>query len=323
MLTWQQREVQIDRPVVPTRAHYCVGCGDRCHTVVARGTDYQYGTTDQSFHWCRCNQCGHFYINPIPTEAALSLIYPDDLKNYGDFDIRPSLAFRIKAMLDGRRLRRLSRHLKPGARLLDVGCAAGMLLDVAKRYCPNIHVYEGLEISEAAAARAKQKGYKVYIATIEAAELPANYYDLIIMQQVIEHVHDPIAVLVKLRSSLRNGGQLIMETPNLYSWDYAMFSRGFWEGYHIPRHFNLWTNEGMRRLVLSVGFSEFQYRKRIKPVHWTVSLQNWAIGTHKPDFLVRFFNLKNPLLLFIFGSIDVLQLALFGKASDVQYIATK
>jgi len=309
--------------MVPTRANHCVVCGDKAHTVVATGTDYQYGTTDQCFDWCRCNQCGHFYIDPLPTEAALSVIYPDNLKNYEEYDLKPGLAFRIKARLDGARLRTLANPLKPGARFLDVGCAAGILLDVAKRYCPNIQVFDGLEISQAAAARARSKGYKVYIATIETAPLPEDYYDLIVMQQVIEHVHDPSAVLVKLRSALRRGGRLVMETPNLDSWDHSVFSRGFWEGYHIPRHFNLWTNEGMRRMALAAGFSDLQYKKRIKPVHWSVSLQNWAVGTHKPDALVKFFDLRNPLLLAVFGAVDVVQLALFGKASDVQYIAVK
>src|SRR5262245_19311975 len=116
---------------VPTRPNRCVVCGENAHTVVATGTDYQYGTTNLTFHWCRCNRCGHFYIDPIPTEAALSVIYPNNLKNYEEYDDRPGLAFRVKAMLDGRRLNSVASHLQPGARLLDVGCAAGILLDVA------------------------------------------------------------------------------------------------------------------------------------------------------------------------------------------------
>lgn len=134
-----------------------------------------------------------------------------------------------------------------------------MLLDVAKRHCPNIQVLEGLETSEAAAVGARRKGYKVHIATIETADLPQEYYDLIIMQQVIEHVHNPRAVLAKLHSALRKGGRLVMETPHLNSWDHALFRRGYWEGYHIPRHFNLWTVEGMRTMVEQAGFNHFRF----------------------------------------------------------------
>ena len=309
--------------LVPTRQQTCVVCGAQDSTIVATGADYQYGTTNQKFFWCRCDWCSPLYINPVPTESALALIYPDNLKNYEDFDVRPGLAFRVKSMLDGRRLRQLTAGLTPGSRLLDVGCAAGMLLDVVRRECPNISVLDGLEISEAAAVGARKKGYNVQIATVETASLPTDYYDVIMLQQVIEHVHDPRGVLVKLRSALRPGGRLVMETPNLYSWDHQLFRNGYWEGYHIPRHFNLWTNDGMRQLVQGAGFSGFALQKRIKPVHWTLSLQNWAVATKKPEMLIRFFNLKNPILLVIFGVIDVVQLSLFGKASDVQYVATK
>ncbi len=307
--------------MIPTRPHACVVCGSREHVVVASGTDYQYGTTDQVFNWCKC-RCGHHYIDPLPSEAALSTIYPDTLKNYADFDADPGLAFRVKGFLEGRQVKRLAARVPEGGRLLDVGCAAGMFLDVVKRNCPNITVLEGLEISRAAAERATAKGYKVYISTIEQADLPESYYDLICLQQVIEHVHDPRAVLTKLRRSLRPGGSVILETPNLESWDHALFRGGFWEGYHIPRHFNLWTAEGMARMLREVGYAEVCTKKRIKPVHWTLSLQNWAIGTHKPQPVIDFFNLKNPLGLVLFGGLDVLQLGLFGKASDIQYVAS-
>jgi 2-polyprenyl-3-methyl-5-hydroxy-6-metoxy-1,4-benzoquinol methylase len=311
------------RVTIPTRPHACVVCGGRDHTVVATGTDYQYRTTDQQFRWCECKICGHLYIDPIPSEDALALIYPETLKNYADFDANPGLAFRVKAYLDGRRLRKLAKDLPDGGRLLDVGCAAGMLLDVAKRHCPNLHVLDGLEISEAAAAGAKQKGYRVQISTIENADLPDAYYDLVVMQQVIEHVHDPRAVLRRIRSTLRPGGRLVMDTPNLYSWDHRLFGNGYWEGYHIPRHFNLWTTEGMARIAREAGFTSISFRKRIKPVHWTLSLQNWAVGTGKRGAVTRFFDLRNPLLLIPFGVVDAMQLALFDKASDIQYVAVK
>jgi SAM-dependent methyltransferase len=299
-------------------------CGGSGCTTITTGTDYQYATTDQSFDWCRCPDCGHLRIDPIPTEAALETIYPDDLMNYAEFDEQPGLAFRVKAFFDGRRLRALSAGVPAGGRLLDVGCAAGMLLDVARQSCPNLEVLDGLEISAAAAAGAIGKGYHVTISTIEAADLPADYYDLITMQQVIEHVHDPRAVLAKLRAALRPGGRLVMDTPNLGSLDQRVFNRrGYWEGYHIPRHFNLWTPAGMQRIVTEAGFASMTTKKRIKPVHWTLSLQNWAIGTRKPRWLIRFFDLRNPLLLAVFGVVDLAQLVLFGKASDVQYVATR
>ena len=73
----------------------------------------------------------------------------------------------------------------------------------------------------------------------------------------------------------------------------------------------------MTKMVLETGFKQLVHRKRIKPPHWTIGFQNWAIGTKKPKFVIDFFYLKNPLLLVLFGVVDVFQLLLFGKASDV------
>jgi len=100
-----------------------------------------------------------------------------------------------------------------------------------------------------------ERGRTVSVVTdaIETLDLPADYYDLIVMQQVIEHVHNPPAVIAKLRSSLRSGGRLVMETPHLWSWDHLLFRSRYWEGYHIPRHFNLWTVDGMRKSGLLPG----------------------------------------------------------------------
>ena len=309
--------------IVTTRAHICVVCGSRESDLVATGTDYQYKTTAQLFKWYCCKGCKHFFINPIPDENSLNIIYPSTLKNYEDFDIHPSIAFKVKSWLDGIQLRRLALRAGEDGRLLDVGCAAGMLLDIARLHCPNLKTLHGLEISEEASISAVRKGYFVYHSTIENTNLPANFYDIIFMQQVIEHVHNPRAVLEKLRQSLRHGGCLVIETPNLGSWDQSFFNSGYWEGYHIPRHFNLWTIEGMKKMINEAGFSDFSYRKRIKPVHWTLSLQNWAINTKKPSWVVKFFDLRNLFLLIVFGLVDFFQLILFDKASDIQYLATK
>jgi SAM-dependent methyltransferase len=298
-------------------------CGSNRFTVVAQGTDYQYGTTSKIFSWQHCSDCQHLYINPLPTPESLPILYPSNLKNYDEFDRKPGLAFRVKAFLDGRNLKALARDIAPGGRLLDVGCAAGMLLDVARKYCPNLSTIEGLDISEAACIGAKRKGYQVYVSSIEAAELKSDYYDLIYMQQVIEHVHEPAKVLTKLLGALKPGGRLVLETPHLYSLDHQLFSSGYWEGYHIPRHFNLWTEQGMRQLASRCGYSNIFVRTKIKPVHWTLSFQNWAIGTRQPELIIKFFSLGNPFLLVLFGVIDVLQLKLLGKASDVQYILIK
>ena len=210
----------------------------------------------------------------------MSIIYPVNLGNYAKFDASPGLAFRFKSVLDAKSIKKFTTT-KEGARVLDVGCAASRLLNVFSSKFHNYTKLHGIEISEQAAEAAKKKGYKVSIATIEEAELQDNYYDTIILQQVIEHVHDPMRVLAKLFKKLRGGGRLIMETPALHNWDHKLFKQGTWEGYHLPRHFNLWLESGMEDDLKKVGFDSVIINYKLKPVHWTLSVQNILRMTKK------------------------------------------
>jgi len=301
--------------------HGCCVCGAAEHRTVAYGRDWQYRTVDRSFSWATCLHCGHFYVTEIPQKAEVGRLYPVSLKNYEDFDRNPGVAFRVKAYLDGRSFRRISKHLPPGSSLLDVGCASGMFLDAVRAYCPNFTRLEGVEISPEAGRVAERKGYHVHKGLIEDVESGATY-DAIVLQQVIEHVFDPVETLAKLWRMLKPGGLLMMETPSLDCLDRALF-RGYWEGYHIPRHFNIWTEQGMGSLLAKAGFVNFRVERKIKPVHWTLSLQNLALERQWPRFALKFFDLRNPVLLAGFGIIDLLQLVLFRKSSDVRYLATR
>lgn len=306
------------------RQHHCYRCGPARSEVVATGTDYQYGTTDEVFNWRSCARCGHHFIDPIPNERSLSIIYPNELGNYDNFDADPGLAFRIKSILDSKSLKAFTSKRKR-ARVLDVGCAAGRLLDIFSRQFTNYTVLHGIEISEAAAKVARKKGYNVFISTIEEAKLSDGFYDTIILQQVIEHVHDPMKVLAKLFKKLRSGGRLIIETPALHTWDHKIFKQGAWEGYHLPRHFNLWLESGMKEDLKKVGFDSVAIKYKLKPVHWTLSIQNILRITKKARWLDKrlHMNAKLPVEMFIFTLVDLLQRTTTGRTSDVQYIATK
>jgi hypothetical protein len=55
--------------------------------------------------------------------------------------------------------------------------------------------------------------------------------------------------MTSLAKLLAPGGILIVETPNTKSWDVKLFRRGYWGGYHIPRHWNLLSAATLKRLA--------------------------------------------------------------------------
>ena len=54
------------------------------------------------------------------------------------------------------------------------------------------------------------------------------------------------------------GGLLIIDTPNRGGLDYALFKGRYWGGYHIPRHFHLFNQPHLVRLLEETGYQIFR-----------------------------------------------------------------
>src|SRR3546814_4428524 len=73
---------------------------------------------------------------------------------------------------------------------------------------------EGIEPSAHAAHQAMEAGYKVRNVSLEAAGDPQLPFDLIVGWMVLEHLHQPLDVLQKLRSWVRPDGWLVLSVPD-------------------------------------------------------------------------------------------------------------
>src|SRR3546814_5121300 len=88
---------------------------------------------------------------------------------------------------------------------------------------------EGIEPSAHAAHQAMEAGYKVRNVSLEAAGDPQLPFDLIVGWMVLEHLHQPLDVLQKLRSWVRPDGWLVRseehtsELQSLMRISYAVF----------------------------------------------------------------------------------------------------
>ena len=97
--------------------------------------------------------------------------------------------------------------------MLDVGCAEGFFLKGIEEN--SSWKAEGVEIIEAAVNFAKQKlNLNVYLGTIDSMTECRSRYDLVRMNNVIEHVLDPVIFLRKTNEVLKIGGLVDCSTPN-------------------------------------------------------------------------------------------------------------
>ncbi len=181
----------------------------------------------QGYHVVRCKKCSLTYVNPQNTRERLSEIYDNEYfesapdrpyyKNYyAEREWRSREFSKVIAELE--------KFKKPG-RLLDIGAAAGFLLDAARQRGWETH---GIEISKTASDFAR-KELKLDVRTGELleAEFPEGSFDAITMVDVIEHVKDPAANIQKAAKLLKTGGVMVFSTPNIDAWAFKIFGTGW------------------------------------------------------------------------------------------------
>jgi hypothetical protein len=190
---------------LPTEAGACALCGAREGVRVASGPDFEYDTTRTELSLWRC-ACGGVYLDPRPAPEALARIYPSNYYAYDFVEKVGRFVMRFKSMAERTKVRAYRAYVPDGGRVLDIGCGDGHVLGQLRRHGGASLRLEGVEFSPVAIAAAERAGFVVHRGRIEEVELPPGAFDLVIMNQLIEHVADPVAVLRKVAAALRPGG---------------------------------------------------------------------------------------------------------------------
>jgi 2-polyprenyl-3-methyl-5-hydroxy-6-metoxy-1,4-benzoquinol methylase len=291
-------------------------------THFARAHDIEYRTSDREFDFYHCQRCGVLFIDPMLTDR-LREIYPT---NYYSFAPKQrSLVQSVKQLLDRRSFAKVLAGI-PGDRLsaLDIGGGTGWLLDMIRAADPRCSDTWVVDFDPAARSAAEAAGHKYFTGRIEDFQ-SATRFDLILMLNVIEHVADPRAVLAKARELLKPGGRLIIKTPNFDALDARLFRHASWGGFHTPRHFVLFTKEGLTRLAAEVGFqiAEFSYTQGAP--FWSVSvldqLARLGLVSITPERPAIYHPLM-PVLQVGFAAFDFARRP-FGKLSQMHLVLTR
>jgi 2-polyprenyl-3-methyl-5-hydroxy-6-metoxy-1,4-benzoquinol methylase len=139
---------------------------------------------------------------------------------------------------------------RQASRVLEVGAGAGLLLkELAGRF--ESATFEGLELSQAAAAKARERGLTIH--GVAPAALGVEPFDLIYAVAVVEHVTSPTAFLTALRALLRPGGLLLLcqPTQDVPSYDVFFVDHLYHFGTAHLRAYAQWL--GFRELAMIVG----------------------------------------------------------------------
>lgn len=287
--------------LVPAR---CCLCEDDDAEPVAVGEDFEYRTSPDSFLAMRCRGCGLIYLKNRPAMSELSRIYPP---SYHAFDFSPErfgLIYKIRRRLEARRALSWCRGLPADARIIDVGCGDGFHLKLLRDFGKPTWTLEGVDLSPAAVACARQAGLTVHEGKAETLHLPQAVYDLVLLIQTVEHIESPPETLAAVRRLLRPGGRVVIVTDNTRSLDCKIFGGRHWGGYHFPRHWNLFNRDAMRRLAEKADLEVVHMGTQVSPVNWVYSLRNLLVDWGAPRWLYQRFSLQSTVALSVFTLLD-------------------
>ena len=191
-----------------------------------------------------------------------------------------------------------SRHWRAGS-CLELGPAEGLATALLARRFDDLTCVEGAEVLSAA-LRQRHPGIRVECELFEAYE-PNRTFDNIVLGHVLEHVEDPVAILVRVRQWLRPGGRVFATVPNAHSLHRQMaVVMGLLPTEHSLNpvdlhhgHRRVYDPESLRRDVTAAGFGiELFGGYWIKPLsnhqleaHWTPDMIEAAmvVGERYPD----------------------------------------
>ena len=137
-----------------------------------------------------------------------------------------------------------TRKVKPSGKLLEIGCARGDFLRVARESFDASGVEPNPELADSASQVAP-----VYRDVIERT--PWSGFDVVASFHVIEHVDSPRSFVRAAAERLKPGGLLVIETPNINSLPFKLL-RSRWRQF-IPEHYFFFSPNTMSRLLSEHG----------------------------------------------------------------------
>ena len=122
--------------------------------------------------------------------------------------------------------------------------------------------------------------------------LPDNYADIILSNQVLEHVDTPSGYLQEAYRILKPGGSIILTT------------HGYWFYHPTPNDYWRWTSAGLRKTVEAEGFRITSFFGIMGLAASGIQLFQDALCSKLPKFLIPPFSLVMQALISLFNRIN-------------------
>ena len=212
---------------------------------------YDFGAPGRiAVHNRVCDDCGMIFQSPRLDDAEMARYYANYMGETQPGIAHVPLSFEAHIQAISRlRLRHLRPFLRAGMRVLDIGCSFGAMLATLRDESGLAMDLVGVN-PEASLARFGQQrhGLDIRIGMFEAMRFETDSFDLVILDNVIEHFADPTASVAAITRLLAGDGLLLVVTNN------AMLPHGFhWQNFFLD-HTVTFTPKTLRALLAAHGF---------------------------------------------------------------------
>lgn len=233
----------LDEPVL----RECPVCGDN-------NSVFLYSKFNFNLH--RCVVCDSKFVNNVLSAEKTKELYSDEFEKE-NWDSIAS-----KRMLDGGNVQfgnkalEISKFNSGVGNVLEVGFGDGILLHAFEEH--GWRLCSGVEISEHNVSIAKKLFPNLDVQTSEEFEDSDKSYDLIYMEQVLEHLPCPKVIVERYVSRLNVGGILYVSAPHGQS--LAGMLLGIYDGQVLPPwHINFFSRRGCKFFAESLGLDVISF----------------------------------------------------------------
>jgi len=205
----------------------------------------------------KCKRCGLIYTNPRLNQDLI-------FKGYSMGE-DPTFVSQAKGreITFARSLNYIEKHAKKG-KILDIGTAGGTFLHVAKQRGWEVY---GLEPNKWLCDWGKkQYGIDISHKSLFDQQYPDNFFDVVTLYDVLEHMGDPKRTLQECNRILKPGGILVVNYPDIGSW-LSRLMRRRWI-FLLSVHIYYFTRPTIKAMLAKTGFKV----EVVKPHIQTLSL---------------------------------------------------
>jgi SAM-dependent methyltransferase len=227
---------------------------------------YYYGNNISEI--LECCKCGHLFISP-PALVNLKERGMDVGILEGELFNSNIMKFLYSKIVLFREIKSVKKiiDMRQKPRLLDIGCGTGWVTSIWRDFG---FVVTGLE-SSALRSQICRERYSLNVVTASVEEFnSADKFDVITMRHVLEHIENPVRLLRKLKSMIKDYGVLLITIPNINSVGRYIFKENW--TWVLPWHLHFYSPGNLTSLLERNGFKKVLLYKMHSPLWYPDSL---------------------------------------------------